>query len=160
MDYNETSESKSSLAYLLSIIALVLAAIAIILSMMAFNRAGKDVGDIVMDTVEEGVEGVEDVARSAELSAARGVAMTRLVAIKTEAELSGETAQFEDDVRDAKRDLQIAYDQAGEDFQNEWVSIESAFDDLEASLRDNTGDFLNGFETLFGLLEEEVRTDE
>lgn len=157
MNNSEVAESKSSFASLLSTVAIILAAIALVVSVMAFNRVGEDLGDVVEEKV---VKGVEEVTRSAELTAARAAAVTRLLAIKAEAEVSEETAQFEDDVEEVRRDLEVAYDEAGEEFAEEWNEIDQAFDNLEAELRDETGDFLNGFETLFGLLEEEVRTDE
>lgn len=157
MNNSEAAESKSSFASLLSTIALILATIALIVSVMAFNRVGEDLGDVVKDKV---TEEVVEVARSAELTAARAAALTRLLAIKAEAEVTEETAQLENDVEEVRRDLEIAYNEAGEEFAEEWNEIDQAFDNLEAELRDETGDFLDGFETLFGLLEEEVRTDE
>lgn len=63
MEYTDTKNTTSGVAWA----ALIIAVVAVIFAWAAFNRAGRDIGDIVQQQVEESTQKAQEEYKEAEL---------------------------------------------------------------------------------------------
>lgn len=134
------------------IIVGVIAVAALVIGWLAFNRSGEDLIPAAQTQVEEAAERIVDQAEKDRLAAARLEARTQLGALEARTEAGAEGEEIAQGISNVQTDLRAAYDKASAEAQQEWIKLESAFNELEAEVRSGAANALESFGVLLNNL--------
>jgi hypothetical protein len=128
------NDNKNTLGWL----SLVTAVAALFVAIVAYNRAGIDIGEVVQRNVEEAQERVEreanDIDRDAGLAVARVDASVRLANLRTQIENDALRMDAVDEVRRTRENLAEAYAGAQGALLDEWNEINNEMGNLEVQI--------------------------
>lgn len=149
-----------SSAAIIGIVALVIIVIALLL--MNDRTDGVETNMATTSAEEVGRE-IDEAAATAEenteLAAARLEAKTRIAAIQAQYEIDKNAEKAAAEIEAVEADLAAVYADAQGEAKEAWTELKTDFDELEAGLRDGTGDVLAAFKNVFARFEADVRVD-
>lgn len=149
-----------STAAIVGIVALVIIVIALLL--MNDRTDGVETNMATTSAQEVGKdidEAAASVEANTEIAAARLEAKTRLAAIQAQYEIDKNAEAASVALEEVEADLETAYQNAEGETKEAWTELKTDFDELEAGLRDGTGDVLAVFKNIFARFEADVRVD-
>lgn len=133
--------------------AFVFAALALFLSIVAFNRAGTDLDEVVKREVTQYQQEMGQVATRAEVQAELVALRTKIAAAEAGEEVASEVATARENIQTTYRNANVALSQEAEE-------VEMELEQVESEVRTNTARGLQRLESLIGRMEQDVRTDE
>lgn len=133
--------------------AFVFSALALFLSIVAFNRAGTDLDEVVKREIAQYQQGAEEAAARAEVRAELVALRTEIAAAEAGEEIASEVATARENIQMTYRDADVALNQEAEEIGME-------LEQLESEVRTNTARGLQRLENLINRMKQDVRTDE
>lgn len=145
----EDPQAQRSTNSALAVVALLLAIPALIISVLAYNRAGRDIDTDVNQRLTQ-------LENNTQLAFAKGSAAVKLAALRAriEANNAGENVQAELD--DIEAELRSAYDEVGGNTQQEWNEFSQDFDQVGNVIEQGGEEALNALQNLIDKLQENL----
>jgi len=176
---NESDNAQKNFNSTAAIIALLAALAAGGIAWAAYNRSGEDLEDQaaqqaketandvkettnnVTNNVSQGLQNMTEETREATM---RATLETRLLAIQTRLmsdDLTAESrVELADEVKDLKADVDDTYNSASDAMKTKMAMLSDELENIEASIRANTGDALTMIQNLLTKVRTEVVMDE
>lgn len=154
----------------LSTLAFLIAILALVIGIAAYNRAGQDIEQVVDENIQQALDDLDvnveepdinaDVNVEDDITAARYDARMELQDIQNDLEAGADFSEVEDKWIAVRTDLGAAYENTTGELAQQGDELDQEMEQVEAGLRDDTADALDGLEDLIANLERDVRTDE
>lgn len=147
---NTTQHSRASAV---AWIALLTSIVALGVAIVAFNRSGTDLDEIIEDSVQEGyVETRQELAEAE--------ARMRLIALRTELAAEAGYAEAAEELAQIRANLDYAYENAEDEVQQEWQELDAALERAENNARLESAESVQDVQNALELLERDIESDE
>lgn len=137
---------------LLSILAIIIAVASLALGWTAYNRAGRDLENLMEDKMAE-------YRQELRIQVARLEARTQLLTLRADIAVSESYQELSREVATIREELELAYEGASFELATEWQEIKATLEALERDLRDDSAEAVQSLQDTLELLEEDIKTE-
>ena len=169
----DTSENKQG--NVLSWLALLIGSVALVISIAAYNRAGRDLNDLVKETTNKTIEQTSELkatlstslptmatkfVETAQQTSARIALEAKLVALRTKIVVNTANVEVAEEVAMMRSEYKKAYDSANMESKQQAAIVDSRLSILEQDLRAGTANTLASLESAIESLRIDVENEE
>lgn len=137
----------------ISVLALIVAVVALVLGWSAFNRSGRDLGNVAENQVNQAAN---EIRQEMALMEARA----RVSMIATGLDTQEDLQEAQAEIREVRADLNQSFQNASAEVRQDWREIDNNLEAAETQIRQGTAESIQSIRQGLRNIEFDVRTDE